>query len=539
LHAFDLDKVAGGTLTVRQAGAGEQVETLDGQTHRLDPDMVLIGDADGPTSIAGVMGGARSEVSGETTRVLLEVASWNGPNIHRTAQKLALRSEASSRFAKGLAPEQAMEAQAVATQLMLELTGARLVEGTIDVGDFTKSEVEATVLRLPAARVAEVLGMPIEVSEQSDRLSSLGFGVEGEGDALAVTVPAFRRGDVTREADLIEEVGRFSLDSLPATLPKRRGAAGRLPRALQLRRRALDALVDRGAHEIVGWSFANPQVADRLRLEEGSTGRKFVTLENPMSDEHSVLRTSLIGSLLDAASHNVARGSQDLTLAEQGAVYLQTGGGLPAEHHALGCLQTGRTRPVSWGAGQAPAPADVFTIKALVEAVLGVLRVPFTVEQAEAPFLHPGRSAKVLAGETVLGWLGELHPLVAESWELQGSVAAFELDMDAVVAHAVEVPRFRDLTSFPAVRQDLAIVLDDERTAAEVLAVIDEAGGELLRSAELFDVYRGPQVGEGQYSVAIALTFQAEDRTLTQEDVAPAHARIVEALASIGGELRS
>jgi len=539
LHAFDLDQVAGNQLTVRSAQAGEKVETLDGETRTLDAQMVVIEDADGPTSIAGVMGGARSEVSESTTRVLLEVASWIGPNIHRTAQKLALRSEASSRFAKGLAPEQALEAQAVATQLMLELTGARLVEGTIDVGPFGERQPEAPVLALPAERVSEVLGMPIDVAEQRTRLTALGFGVADVDGGLSVTVPPFRRGDVTREADLIEEVGRFALDALPATLPKRRGAAGRLPRELQLRRRALDALVDRGAYEIVGWSFTSPAVADRLRLDAGSPGRSFVTLENPMSDEHSVLRTSVLGSLLDAAAHNAARGAHDLTLTEQGSVYLATGEPLPQEHHVLGCLQTGRVRPVAWGAGSSPQTADIFTVKALMEAVLGALRVDFTVEQADAPFLHPGRSAKAMAGDVVLGWFGELHPLVAESWELPGAVAAFELDMGAVIERAVVVPRFTDVTTYPSVREDLAIVVDDARTASDVLQAVRDAGGTLLRDVALFDIYRGPQVGEGRYSIALALTFQAEDRTLTHEDVAPVHAEIVAALAAIGGELRA
>ncbi len=540
LHAFDLDKIAGGKLTVRVAADGEQVQTLDDQTRTLDSQMVLIEDAEGPTSIAGVMGGARSEVSESTTRVLMEVASWNGPNIHRTAQKLALRSEASSRFAKGLAPEQALDAQAIATALMLELTGAKLVSGTVDAGPFSAAPSPDATVTLRGGSVERILGMAIDISVQRERLEALGFGVDADGDDLVVTVPPYRRGDVTREADLVEEVGRFSLDELPATLPKRRGVSGKLPADLRLRRRALDALVDRGASEIVGWSFTTPDVADRLRLEEGSLGRRFVHLENPMSDDHAVLRTTLLGSLLDAAAHNIAHGTADLTLTEQGSVYLAADdrAELPDEHRALGLLQVGNTAPAGWGQGAKPVKAGFFTAKALLEAVLEVLRVDVTFEQTTAPFLHPGRTAKVLHGDTVLGWIGEVHPLVAKNWDIDEPVAAFELDLDQVVAIADQVPRYKDLTSFPAVRQDLAVVVPVANTAASVQATISAAGGELLSEVHLFDVYEGQQLGEGKRSLAFSLAFQAPDRTLTGDEIAPSVEAIVAALKEAGGELR-
>jgi len=541
LHAFDLDKIAGGKLTVRVAEEGEQVQTLDGQSRTLDSQMVLIEDADGPTSIAGVMGGARSEVSELTTRVLMEAANWNGPNIHRTAQQLALRSEASSRFAKGLAPEQALDAQAFATQLMLELTGATLVEGTVDAGPFAAEPQSDQKVTLRAGSVERILGMAIDPALQRQRLNALAFEVVDDGGDLVVTVPPFRRGDITREADLVEEVGRFSLDELPATLPKRRGVYGKLPSDLRLRRRALDALIDRGAHEIVGWSFTTPEVADRLRLEQDSLGRRFVQLENPMSDEHAVLRTTLLGSLLDAAHHNIAHGAADLTLTEQGSVYLAADdrAHLPDEHRALALLQVGSTVRAGWGDGNNPVRAGFFTAKALLEALLEVLRVEATFEQTTAPFLHPGRSAKVLHGDGVLGWIGELHPLVAKSWDIDEPVAAFELDLDRVVEIADQVQSYRDLTSFPAVLQDLAVVVPVENSAASVRATIEAAGGDLLREVRLFDVYAGQQIGEGKRSLAFSLAFQASDRTLTGEDVAPSVEAIVAALKEAGGELRS
>jgi phenylalanyl-tRNA synthetase beta chain len=542
LHAFDLDRVAGGELTVRRARDGEQIETLDGQTRTLDSEMLVIEDAEGPTSIAGVMGGARSEVSEGTTRVLLEVATWIGPNIHRTSNKLQLRSEASGRFEKGLAPEQAMDAQAVATRLMIELTGADVVGGTVDVGPYAENPWPAPALRLRERKVEGLLGMEIPRERQRETLTRLGFVVGDADDGLDVTVPGFRRNDVTREADLVEEVGRFELDQLPATLPKRRGAAGRLTAEQRLRRRAVDALVGRGAYEIVGWSFTEPGVADRLRLPADDPRRRFVALENPMSEDHAVLRTTLLGSLLDATRHNVARGNADLRLFEQGAVYFAADGQrLPDERRALGALLHGRLVPPSWGSSD-DRTADFFAAKGLLAALLDTLRVDWTVAPSppgQEPFLHPGRSAQVLAGGEPVGWVGELHPLVARAWDLEGAVAGFEVDLDRVVEHAVAVPRFQDLTSFPPVRLDLAVVVGDDVPAAGVVDAVRRAGGRLLQDVRVFDVYRGAQVGGGRKSLALALTFQAPDRTLTDEDVAPARKKIVGALTEqLGGELR-
>lgn len=538
LHAFDADKVAGGRLTIRRARDGEQLQTLDGQVRTLDSDMVVIEDADGPTSLAGVMGGARSEVSGTTTRVLLEAASWIGHNIHRTSQKLALRSEASARFEKGLAPEQAMEAQIVATRLLVELCGARIVGGTIDAGPFAQDPPAPVVLPLRAQRVASLLGMEIDRGRQARRLEALGFGVEETDEGLSVTVPPFRRGDVTREVDLIEEVARFELDRLPATLPKRRGAAGHLTPEARLRRRALDALIDRGAYEVVGWSFADPGVADRLRLPEDDPRRRFVVLDNPMSEDQSVMRTTLLGSLLDAARLNVSRGAGDLTLVEQGTVYLRRDDRkLPDEHRSLGLLLHGRAHQPTWGVPD-PRPVDFFMAKGMLEALLQVLRVDWAVERATEPFLHPGRAAKVLAGGEEIGWVGELHPLVAREWDLSEQLAGFELHLDKLVAHAVAVPRFSPISSFPPVRQDIAVVVPDEVTAARVVETVRKAGGALLSDARVFDVFRGEQVGEGRTSLGVALTFQAPDRTLSDEEVAPVREKIVAALTELGGELR-
>src|SRR5215204_1158422 len=380
MHAFDADLVGGGRLVVRRAEAGETMTTLDDVERKLDPDVCVIEDADGPTSIAGVMGGARSEVRETTTRVLMEAATWNGPNIQRTSTRLALRTEASGRFEKQLQPEQGMEGQALASKLMIELCGARPVGGTIDVGGPGPDPV---TLRLRDARTERLLGAPVPRAQSVRLLNALGFATADAPDGLDVTVPQWRRDDVTREADLIEEVARiWGLDRLPFTLPSRRGAVGRLAPAQRLRRRAEDALLGAGLSEAVGWSFTAPDTARRLRLPGDDPRARPVALENPMSEEQSVMRTTLTGSLLDSLRRNRTRGFEDVRLFEFGAVYLERGDGppgptgnywypesdpmLPAEGPHIGALLTGRLRPPSWGEPDPPS-AGFFAAKGVLE----------------------------------------------------------------------------------------------------------------------------------------------------------------------------
>jgi phenylalanyl-tRNA synthetase beta chain len=540
LHAFDLDRVSGAKLTVRRAREGEQVQTLDGQTRTLDAQMVVIDDADGPTSIAGLMGGARSEVVAETTRVLMEVATWDGPSIHRASWALGLRSEASGRFEKGLQPEQCMHAQAVAARLMVECCGARPLAGTIDIGP---EPPELAVLRLRESRVQAILGVAIAAERQAEILGALDFASVAVDGGLDVTVPALRRDDVTREVDLIEEVARIDgVDRLPATLPARRGAAGRLSHAQHVRRDAEDALAGRGLYEVVGWSFTEPSLLDRLLLPADHEMRSVVRLENPLSDAQSIMRPTLLGSLLDAARYNVARNGPDIAIFESGTVYrasVDAGHGAD-EHHALGALLSGALAPRSWHG--APAQADFFAAKGLLAALLDRFDVHWSVAEAQWPFLHPGRSAAVLArgadGKPLrLGFVGELHPSVAASWDL-ARTAAFAVDLGKLASVAPEVQSFSAFGSVPTLRQDLAVTLPEDVPAREVLHALRKAAGEMLDNAEIFDVYTGAQVGEARRSLALALTFRAEDRTLTDDDVAPVRERIVAALAELGGELR-
>ncbi len=562
LHAFDLDRVPAGALTVRAAAAGEKMTTLDGVERTLDAETVLVCDRDGPSGIGGLMGGQISEVSESTTRVLLEVANWNGTNILRTSRLLGLRSEASSRFEKQLHPALCLRAQRIASRLLVELCGAKLVPGTIDVA----AEIPPPpTIRLRGARVEGLLGMPIAQADQVAYLERLGFGVEADGEDLAVEVPPDRHYDVTREVDLIEEVARVhGLDEhLPSTLPGSAAAgAGGLSRGQRLRRRAEDAMRDLGFDEVVGWSFTDPGEPGRLRIPADDPRATGIEISNPLSEDQSVMRTTVLGSLLDVARRNLARDADRVALFESARVYLNsppTGRnvdakttnrpvdplagefvgerGAPfAEPQRVGCLAVGPLAPPSWrGGGE---PADFFSLKGVLEGLAERLGVELGFEPASEPFLHPGQAARIVAGGAPAGWIGELHPLVCREWDLEAAVG-FEADL-APLLHGASAGEetFEDVTTFPAVRQDLAVVASAEISAAQIRATVLSGGGELLRSAEVFDLYEGEQVGEGRKSLALRLEFRAADRTLTDEEVAALREAIAVKLDEIGGSLR-
>jgi phenylalanyl-tRNA synthetase beta chain len=319
-----------------------------------------------------------------------------------------------------------------------------------------------------------------------------------------------------------------------------------------LQRRAVDALVGRGLYEAVGWTFTSPALFERLRLSRDDPRRAAPVLENPLSEEQSLLRTTLLGSLLDTAAHNQARGVEDLRLFELGTVFSraadrETG---VLERRALAVVLSGRLQEPSWNVPDAPVP-DFYAAKAMLEALASALRVrALMLAPAHEPFLHPGRSASIHVGPdradgdaseldagAAIGWIGELHPLVAAAWDLSGA-SCFELDLDRLIAAVPTDTAYEDLIGYPPLRQDIAVALPQQISAQQALTSARAAGGELLRDVRVFDVYSGPQVGEGRRSLALALSFRAADRTLTDEDVAPARERIVAALAGLGGELR-
>jgi phenylalanyl-tRNA synthetase beta chain len=572
LHAFDLDEVRGSRIVVRRAAAGETMRTLDGVERSFGQDAALVCDAEGPSGIAGIMGGQISEVSEKTTRVLMEAATWVGPNIMRTSRTLGLRSEASARFEKQLHPELAMAAQRLAARLMVELCGARMVPGTVDVYPNPLPPRQAA---LRPARTEKLLGEHIDPDRVDGILERLGFAPRREDGRIAVSVPPWRDSDVQREADLIEEVARIhGLDKLPTTLPARRLAVGRLTYSQRLRRRLEDLLRDRGLDECISYSFTSPRTLERLRRGDAPVLR----LGNPLGEEHSVMRPLLLPGLLDAARHNAARGRPGVALFESAHVYLPhdaapshldvagqqqdgtvragaavPGGATPAhEPHQLAVLLT-QAAPGGWRSE--PRPADFYAARALLEAVMAAARLDWRAEDggrpsaarlgwrtadATPPFLHPGRAASVVAGGREIGWLGEIHPLVVREWEVPGPVAAFEVDVDAIVDLAEgRAETYSDVTSFPAVLQDIAVVVGEDVPAARVEEVVRAGGGDLLRGVRVFDLYRGEQVGEGRKSLALRLEFRAPDRTLTDEEVAERRAAIERELADIGGRLRA
>jgi phenylalanyl-tRNA synthetase beta chain len=493
--------------------------------------MALVCDGEGPSGIAGVMGGQISEVSDDTTRVLMEAATWVGPNILETSKQLVLRSEASARFEKQLHPDLALAGQRLAARLMVELCGARLVPGTIDV---YPHPLEPRVVPLRYARIEKLIGVEIPNDEVTAILGRLGFQLgESTAGTWDVTIPYWRDGDVQREADLIEEVARIhGLDSLPATLPERPQAVGRLTPSQRLRRTVEDTLRDRGLSEAISWTFTRPEAMEDLRIGDVPLLR----IDNPLSEDQSVLRPLLLPGLLDTAAYNASRGRLGRGFFESAHVYrysgpLSTNGARPQrgstpsmEHHHIAAL----------------SPSGFRALKGILEGMLDTVGAQWWVEPDERPFVHPGRAASVFAGDEVkLGWIGELHPLVTRAWDLEGELAAFEIDFDLLVETMPETRQYVPLSPFPAVNQDIAVVVDDDVLAADVEHAVAEGGGDLLERVTLFDEYRGEQLGEGKKSLALRLVFRAPDRTLTDEEVAERRAAIERELEELGGRLRA
>ena len=516
-HAFDLDLVAGREIIVRRATAGEQVVTLDGQRRTLDEDVLVIADRDRPSAVAGLMGAEWSEVSDATTTVLLECANFDGPNTQASSTRLGLRTEGSARWEKGLDPHLVPHALALASQLMVELCGARLVPGTIDLHE---SLPVPPVVPLRRERLEHVIGLSYSDERIAQVLSRLGYEAADHG----WRVPTWRAADTWREVDLIEEVSRIDgIWKVPTVMPPHADAVGRLAPDVRLRRRVVDVLLGTGLSEAVTSSFWDEALFERLRLSGDHPLRQALRVANPMGADQALLRTALFPGLLDSARRNLDAGRGRVELFESGRVVLPSSAEIPDQ-------------PVRVAAAVAGDGAGFGRMKGVAEALARALGVELAVQAEPEPFLHPGRSA--LLGDS--GVLGELHPLVAAAFGIEAPVALFELDLDALAQPDEAVALFRDVVSFPPVRQDIAVVLDAEVTAAQALSVVREAGGELLSSAEVFDVYEGPQVGEGRRSLAIHLVFQAPDRTLTDEDADAGRAAIVAALAErLGGELRA
>lgn len=535
LHAFDYHTLRGKKIVVRRARDGEKLVSLDGVPREFSTDDLLIADAERAVAVAGVMGGLDTEVTAATGTILLESANFNPQSVRRTARKLALRSEASLRFEKGVDIQGAMRAADRTAYIVEEIGAGRAVPGAIDC--YPAADEPKTVLVRPAL-VDRILGVEVPHNEAVQWLERLGLGVREEDKKWVVSVPAYRP-DVSIEEDIVEEVARFyGYDRIPSTLISGETTTGRRSPMDDFQSRICGLLAGFGLTELITYSFIDPVLYDRLRLPPDDPLRRVLRLKNPISEEQSVLRTTLLPGILSTIGRNVSRRVVDMAVFEVGKVFcLRAWGEPPEEPVKLGLAVTGKG-PRGWEGP--PAEMDFFFLKGIIEAVLrrlGVTDAVFTPLESN-PSLHPGRAAKVSAGGKELGFMGQLHPEVQEAFELPNRVVAGEFDV-AALFNARRAAAFSDLLRFPGVPRDIAFVFPEEVPAALVMDAIRTAAGTLLRDLRLFDVYKGEKLPPGTRSLAFSLLFQAGDRTLTDDEVAESLDAVINRLKEqFGGTLR-
>ena len=560
LHAFDAGKIRGGKLIARRAKDGEGIVTLDGVQRTLDDHMLVIADAERPLVIAGVFGSVDAEVDEHTTDLVLEAANFSGPSILRTELHTGIRSEASNRFEKGLDVNLVPGGLDFASRLFSELCGGVVAPGTVDV--WGEAPSQRRVVYRPA-KADGLLGYSVPAQEQAGILRRLecavAEGAVAEGAAAVteheassapvwtITPPTFRP-DLAREVDLIEEVGRIAgYDLAPETLPRHRPAGG-LTGPQQTRRAIRRALAGCGLDEAITYTFVAPDALDPLGLPEGDVRLAPVKLSNPMSVEQSVMRTMLLPGLIGAVRANIDRLNDPPNLFEIGNVYLwddqtspapahaaEPGAVLPHEPEAIGIVLTGPLVAENWtGFGR---PTDFFTLKGVVEAALGAVRlrgefVPLGEAVAQFPYLHPGKAALVsVPGVGGVGALGLLRPDVAAAYGVDDLELYFAaLALDRIAPRALDTATFVDLGAYPPAAQDLAVVVDGGVAAADVVAVARRAGGKLTRDVHVFDVYEGGQVPADKRSLALRVVMRSPERTLSEKDIAGVRAKILTAL---------
>jgi len=532
LHAFDytvLTERAGGrpTITIRRAHSGETITTLDEVERPLDPDTLMIADAAGTVGIAGVMGGGNSEVSEQTTEVLLEAANFEFLNNRKTSQLLKLRTEASERFGKQLDPEATLAAALRAAQLMVDHAG-----GTLEpiAGDLYPEHPETVVLDLDPDYVRRVIGVELSNAEMERILTALEFEV-ASGTTLQVTVPSHRR-DVRIPADLVEEIARVhGYNNIPPTLIRDELPPQRPNLKLDNADRIRDLLTSLGLDEIITYSMINPEDDARLQMREGVDLNDYVPVVNPLTQERTHLRRSLIPGALGTARSNLRFMDRVTTFEVGGVFHPKSGQVLPEEPRRLNLLLTGTRQGSSW-LGADAGMLDFFDLKGIVEQMLDTLHgIKVEFRKAQRLPWHPGRCAELcLAGEAV-GHLGELHPAIRQAFGLpEQPIALAEFDFDRMMSLISGEYLMSEISTFTPIYEDLALVVDARLSADAVLPVMLEAGRPLLRNARLFDLYEGEQAGTGKKSLAYALTYQAMDRTLTDKDVEKVRKRIVRKL---------
>jgi phenylalanyl-tRNA synthetase beta chain len=548
LHAFDYDILverAGDDapkIITRRAEPGERLTTLDDIDRELDDFTVLVTDTAGALSIAGIMGGAESEVHANTTNVLLEGAAWNFINIRKTEASQKLPSEASYRFSRGVHPALAERGVRECLKLMQELAGGEIAQGLVDA--YPLPPLDPTVEVTPAD-VERWIGIQMEPKAMADILRSLEFKVELDGETVRATTPDHRLDigeGIIGKADLMEEIARiYGYDRIPETqisdtIPPQYGN-----RDLDREEIIRDVLVGLDLQEVITYRLTSvEQEGRRLPEDSPKDDHPFIEISNPINADRVVMRHSLLASLLEIVERNV-RVRDRVAIFEIGPVYaVSEGEDLPEEKNKLVIAMTGPREHATW-LGADISPMDFYDLKGVVDAMFDQLKVKeWDYQSAENPSFHPGKCARIIMGEHVVGVIGEVHPLVHERYEFLGNpVLAAEIDLDGIMRDMPDAVSTNAVATFPPVLEDLAIVVEEQVTAKDVQDVLWKAGGKLLVDVQLFDIYRGEQIQSGMKSLAYALTYQAPDRTLTDKEVAKLRSKIIKQLDSIlGAKLR-
>ncbi|WP_110933625.1 phenylalanine--tRNA ligase subunit beta [Paenibacillus bouchesdurhonensis] len=542
LHAFDADTIKGGIIGVREAQGGEKLLTLDGQERELEAGALLIVDGENqPVGLAGVMGGLHSEVTGNTVNIVLESAKFDGGSVRKTSRQLGLRSEASLRFEKEVDPAAVIPALNRAAELMALYAGGKVLHGIVEA---VVSEAEDKVITLSLSKLNAYLGTDISALETKAIFARLHFECGDVAEnSLEVRVPT-RRGDITRDVDLIEEVARlYGYDNIPTTAIEGPTTAGGYSKPQALRRTLRGLLVHGGLQEVMGYSFIHEGYST-LFPQLGAGGRE-VKLAMPMSEDRSVLRMSLIPGLINIAAYNRNRKQDNLALFEMGSVFQTDEEKLtkqPREIAVLGLLLTGDREEKRWNA--APEPVDFFDLKGALESIFDYLGIRGLISyEADAPQgFHPGRSASVYlnttSGKQQLGFLGQLHPELQREHDLEDTYVA-ELLLEPVYQYAGDTAVYRELPRFPSMQRDIAVAVNADVEAGALLAAIRNTAGELLEELDVFDVYTGSKLGDNKKSVALSLVYRHKERTLTDEEITSVHGQVVSMLEqTFAAELR-
>ncbi|SFB17044.1 MULTISPECIES: phenylalanine--tRNA ligase subunit beta [unclassified Bacillus (in: firmicutes)] len=528
LHAFDYDKLGSKQILVRKAEAGEEMVTLDEAKRTLSEDHLVITNGEVPVALAGVMGGANSEVGSETTTVLLESAYFTGAVVRKASKDFGLRSEASARFEKGVDPNRVRAAAERAADLMAQYAGGEVLEGSVEADTLS---VEPAVVSVTLEKINRVLGTELSMNDVEQIFARLQFEVKTEADTITVTAPT-RRGDIQIEEDLIEEVARlYGYDEIPKTLPIGSSTPGRLTPYQKKRRIVRQYLEGSGLYQAITYSLTSEEKVAQYAFE----GKEAIRLSMPMSEERSMLRLSIVPQLLEVLKYNGARQNDSLGVYETGAVFLvKEGEELPEEREHLAGAVTGLWNQHAWQ-GEKKA-VDFYVLKGILEGVFAKLglteRISFV--QATVEGLHPGRTAEVVLDGEKIGFIGQVHPNVQKNLDLKDTYV-FELSLKAVLEAATEPLKYHVIPRFPSMTRDIALVVEKEKSAGELEAVIVEAGGSLLKEVNVFDLYEGERMEAGKKSIAFSLKYSDPERTLTDEEVTKNHEKVLAALGEKAG----